>query len=86
MPFDTRTSPIAESRFVGEVTDGLFLERLGLRIAICGVVLPREEDHAPIVRMLLLFGRLKRLLDDVPKMPAASSAPRGLYYNKAVFG
>ena len=78
--------PIAESRFVGEVTDGLFLERLRLRIAICGVVLPREEDHAPIVRMLLLFRRLKRLLHDVPKMPAASPAPRGLNYNKAVFG
>ena len=78
--------PIAESRFVREVTDGLFLDRLRLRIAVCGVVLPREEDHAPIVRMLLLFRRLKRLLNDFPKMPAASSAPCGLNYNKAVFG
>jgi signal transduction histidine kinase len=52
--------------------------------AVCGVVLPWEEDRAPIVRMLLLFGRFERLLDDLPEVPAAPSAPRGFHNDDAI--
>jgi len=74
-----------EPGLVGEIAQRLFGEGLRVRVAVGRVVLPWEEDHSPVVRLLLLLGRFETLLDDVPEMPSAPAAPRRLHNDGPVF-
>src|SRR4029077_9299937 len=67
--------PKTKARLVRKMRQRLIGKQSRLRVAVGRVVLPREEDHSPVVRLLLLLGCFERLLDDVPKVPAAPSAP-----------
>jgi hypothetical protein len=57
-----------------------------MAISLRRILRHRDKRNEPQAPELLLFGRFKRLLNDVPKMPATSPAPRGLNYNTTVFG
>ena len=53
----------------------LLAERPRHRIAIGWLVLPREEDHAPVQRPLLILRGFQRGLDQAPQMALPTAPP-----------